>query len=265
MSPPWTLEKVVWGEKSADQRLFEDNVQFFKEVLVDTLRNDPDIRPEGLDQILPNDPRIIGQMLRSPNLSVAEKGRLLEVVLLRGGSYPQAQLKDPFFVFTEGIGPAAVNKVAYQQMAVEAVVGSAQGPELFQALSASGDFVNHRQPATQLMHVLLQENGWMHHDKVEDWINGIADAEVRGQIMFHVYDAASRSNVANELKTSVSLGAGWGPLDASISLEYESKHWEQIVPDIRQKVKTELTAEEEEAYNRGLLKPDKSERGARGD
>ena len=105
----------------------------------------------------------------------------------------------------------------------------------------------------------------MHHDKVEDWILGIPDPEVRGQIMFHVYDAASRSNIANELKTSVSVGVGAGPFDASLSLEYESKHWEQIVPDIRQKVKTALSAEEVDAYNRGLLKPDMAERGAAAD
>src|SRR5258708_7232109 len=175
---PGPLERLnQWGKEGLVDRATANALEaartrglasvYASQVLPNYLKSHPGPPPPragDLDKVLPHDPEVLALMLKDPNLDVAAKEKVLEVVLLRGGSR-----------LVDDLGPAfmggKLNKIelenikdigAYKTMARDVLLNTPDPgrAELLNKLSESWQTLpDGRTPATQLMYITLQEGG----------------------------------------------------------------------------------------------------------
>jgi hypothetical protein len=171
-----------------------------------------------------------------PALDLAYQAKILEVVLLRAGSYEYEFLeRRAMGMPAPGPDPeAAASKKAYQQLAVNAVLNGP--PELFLRLSESRDAVKNtgRAPATQWMHIMLQEGGAAEQlrgdfdgETVEKWMQSLPP-DVRGRAMYHLLDAgATKNNTAGTRVTGVEI-----PYVGGVQWQANGDHWAKVAGNV---------------------------------
>jgi hypothetical protein len=239
------------------------------DALLEYLKYNPDSRPEDLNKALPKNPKVLEMLLTDPRLDTAARAKVLEVALLRGGSTSYARLKSGWIdegstlSSPVGFNPGrAKEMLAYQNMAILAATGDDRA--LLPQLSRSGDHLppDYRQPATQLMHIMLQKGGhYKDANSVEDWILSLRP-EDRGRAIYHLRDAAANKDLAGGWKLESMSGEGRiGIFTAGGTYRYQDTHWEKTVQNIEGKVRSKLTEDTIKEYNDGMefAKKDKPE------
>lgn len=200
-----------------------------------------------LDKRLPRDPEYFAMHFGADSDCPADiQAKLLAVVLLRGGSYSMRELEGehaansfPLWINAFPLGGLSdaevVERITYQKMAVDLALHG--GPDLFQELSASdgGEHLpTHRRPATQLMHILLQDGGpkgtFDGQNEVQAWIEKLPP-ETAGRAMYHMYDAARSSNYGGSF-TITGIGLEAGPVGFSLQGEFKDTHWAEATHNI---------------------------------
>ena len=200
-----------------------------------------------LDKVFPKDPDVLRYELLNGE-PIEYRAKMLELAIMRGGSYPYGVL-----MAQENFMDGAEAKMAYQKMAIDAVLGRG-GDELFKRISTSFDAPpnTNRVPATQLMFVMLQENGLKGGNEgrveVERWVKNL-DPEVRGRAMYHLVDAAATRTFGSTGQLtgfdSPLVGAQW---------EYGGDAWESTVRNIESTVVGDLKGAsdaDKEAFKNG--------------
>lgn len=198
-----------------------------------------------LDKVFPKDPDILrSELLYGEPYEYRVK--MLELALLRGGSYPYKDLQG-WAALPDGYAPmsqdGAASRMTHQRMALDAVMGPG-GERLFVELSKSNDAPPNtdRVPATQLMFMMLQPGGLKGDNDgrvaVEKWMMDLPP-ETRGRAMYHLVEAAStRSYGASTQITSIEtpwFGVGW---------EFKDGRWEGIVHNIEASLKGQLNGKD---------------------
>jgi hypothetical protein len=199
-----------------------------------------------IDKWLTRDLLKIARMLYDETLPIEIRAKVLSVVLLRGGSYPMRDLEGehaansvPFWINVFPLGGLDDHEVAErilcQKLAVDAVLNG--DPALFNELSKGDEgehLPSHRRPATQLMHILLQDgglkSGYDGQNQVQKWIEGLPP-ETAGRAMYHMYDAAQSKDFGAGFRIT-GLGASAGPVGFEFQGEYAGDHWAEATRNV---------------------------------
>jgi hypothetical protein len=210
--------------------------------LPEYLKNHPHPKAWELDKELPRDPRVLKMMLEDPNLDAAAKARVLEVVLLRGGSRPIDELGPALMrndlspmekeAMKHGSDPLG-DMASYKTMARDVVLEmkDPQRAEILNELSKNFDHLpDERKPATQLAYILLQDGGG--YDKVETRQN-VLDAietlppDTQGRMLYAIDDAAWGwdKGLGQEPRTSGVSGSLSGGASSSTYCDPASTFW----------------------------------------
>jgi hypothetical protein len=207
-----------------------------------------------LDKVFPKDPDVLRYELLNGE-PMEYRAKMLELALMRGGSYPYGVLMAGQ-TYHEGTDA----KMAYQKMAVDAVLGPG-GDQLFAQISKSYDAPPNtdRVPATQLMYMMLQEKGLKGDNdgqvEVKRWIESL-DPETRGRAMYHVVDAAAtREFGATGQLTGIDTPLGGG------QWQYGDDGWKSTVKYLESPIVGQLNAAteaEKEAFKSGWNKASNS-------
>ncbi len=229
-----------------------------------------DLQAFEIDKLLPKDPEYLREMMSNPELDVEVRAKVLEVILLRGGSKSLVELNAGVFGTrprgqsgrseTELEGhPAHTAYVARQYQGIAMDLIQTNDAALFDKLSESKDQLPppcDRVPATQLMHIMLQEGGWggsfEHRQVVEQWIRDMPP-ETRGRAMYHVRDAVDAREIGLSSRVTgidFSIGVdGVGEIGGGVQWEYRGDtHWQTAGRDILQAVSRDLDAKPDEKY-----------------
>jgi hypothetical protein len=208
-----------------------------------------------LDRLLPKDPRQIQALLYDGTLDVSLREKVLEVALMRGGSDPPPSpifltMADVYLQEGGRLGDARIAEQAYQQMA-RGVLMNMEGEErarLLNELSRSGDQLQQRAPATQLMHVLLQRDapyGVGDERQLIDARRLVAEQirslppETQGRMMYHLRDAVGASEQAQP--RTYTATAGWKGVGIELSWQGgSSDHWKTTGDHIRLRIERDL-------------------------
>jgi hypothetical protein len=240
-----------------------------------------DLQASQIDKLLPQDPQLLRDMLWNKNFDVEVRAKVLEVVLLRGGSEPMKHLAAKFWSArpsTENYRSPkdikgtpeekAFTAHTYQSIAMDML--TMNDPALFDNLSESKDQLpppSDRAPATHLMHIMLQPDGWAgtfeHRQVAERWIRDMPP-ETRGRAMYHVRDAVDAREIGLSARlTGVEVSIGIdkiGEIGGGLQWEYRGDtHWERAGTDILQAVSRDLdekSPEEKYAFHEGYRKAD---------
>jgi hypothetical protein len=266
---PWLLEYAKWGtlladleawSKEYDERTKAKRASDF--YLARTYGErfaylEGKKKPHELTRLLPHEPDKLGAILNDPKVDVESRAKVLEVVLLRGGSYiPMPVGDDAEYDFFEWQDILQRNMemgdyedwergMVYQRMAVDAVL---KDPALFDRIclpDARDEFLSStkRYPATQVMHIMLQPGGWMdgyggdadrasRHDAVKEWLRALP-AETRGKAVWHFGDAVGYSDIGSSSGgrvTGFEVSIGNKAAEFGIGLQWEPSkvadtHW----------------------------------------
>ena len=242
-----------------------------------------DMQAYQIDNLLQQDPKALRDMLWNEDLDVEVRAKVLEVVLLRGGSRPLSELNAvidgahhppgqkgiiPDIGLKGTLEERAFTSRTYQSIAVDVL--TMKDAALFDKLSESRDQLPppcDRAPATQLMHIMLQDDGWAgtfeHRQVVEAWIREMP-AETRGRAMFHVRDAVDAREIGLSPRVtgvdfSIGIG-GIGEIGGGLQWEYRGDtHWQTAGRDILQAVSRDLdekSPEEKYAFQEGYRNAD---------
>lgn len=264
MSPPWTLPYVPsWLKEplmeadARDQRRWEEQREDLQGKSVDQL-----------DQSLPRDPHAIKALLMNRYMDVETQEKILEVVLRRAGSY------DYMLLELRSLGGVAysmidideaISKKAYQKLAMETVLNGS--PKLFERLSESREAVKNtgRSPATQWMHIMLQDDGLAERlngdydgESVERWMQTLP-ADVRGRAMYHLFNAgATQDNTAGVQVTGVEI-----PYVGGLQWQPRGDHWGKVAGNVWLGVSGGLDAHEKDkdAFYQASRDADPNHRG----
>ncbi len=216
----------------------------------------------------------LAAFLESPGVSPKAKARIVEVCLVRGGRESRADL-ERLAQMTHLPGAtgavmrhdrsAEVRKLEYQHVAEAAVFENPDGGKVFAELSLLKTRVDAERPASRFMAVMAQPGGWHDPERLAGMMLAMPP-QVRGQMYFHLHDAANNSEKGTTRVTGGTVGAEAhlgqrqiGELTGTVGLEIEytprDSEWQLIVEDVAGYIIDDVKTEHREencAFNSGL-------------
>jgi hypothetical protein len=259
-------EFAAWLEEQERQKRAAEAAAAVKRELVDSLRREwQGKQASEIDTLLPRDPDYIQGLLNDPDLDLEMREKLLEVALIRAGSvsFENLRLAYPYdfnnlkeLIARQKDGqPVTFDEAEakrcfeYQIMAKNAVL---LHPEMFDKLSESRNILpTGRFPATQLMHIMLQDGGMIgDHDarqKFEEWMQRLP-LESQGRAVYHLADAAGAKDIGRGRRITgegISGEVGIDPVSIGVGYEVQwepppDTHWKVVWDDLEGKVVGDL-------------------------